>query len=115
MGKKRGAKRKVNYGKVVEFKKQHPDMPQWEIAEHFGITQCVISAILRQAGIKSVRRGRTRPLEASADEPSYWEKRLHDLGLGMERGLRINNKRIFYAEDPRKEQIGDYSVTLEAA
>jgi hypothetical protein len=41
-----------------------------------------------------------------------WELKLHNCGLGMERGSKINDKRIIYGEDPRKEENGDESVTL---
>lgn len=110
----RGRKREVQHEKVIQFALANPELKQSEVAAHFGISQKQVSRILRRAGIEGIYRGRP-PKPRSTDEQSFWEKRLHDLGLGMERGLRINNKRIFYTEDPRKESIYDHSVTLEAA
>jgi hypothetical protein len=103
---KRGRKRTICHEKVLEYAKKHPELLEIEIGQVLGISQRSVSRILRQAGIdRSVPRGRSPvPKNNETDEQFYWEKRLHDLGLGMDRGLRINCQRILYGYDPLKEK-----------
>lgn len=111
---KRGRKRIYNREEILEYALSHPDTPQRTIAAAFGTTQCRVSLILRESGISTVTR-RGRPLSQhkyQTDEQFFWEKVLHDLGLGMDRGLRIQNKRILYGYDPMLSTPSDYSATL---
>jgi hypothetical protein len=85
----------------VAYVKEHADMPLTEVGKHFGLSQGSISRIVRAAGQGRGHRG--RPLKRrhrETDEQAYWEQRLHDAGLGMDRGLRIRNKRIIYGYNP---------------
>jgi hypothetical protein len=96
-----GQKQKVNHKFIVLLAQEHPELSQAQIGERFGLSQCRVSAILRSAGQKRYKRG--RPLRKKDDESDLqfdWEKVLHAAGLGMDRGLRINNKRLIYQADP---------------
>lgn len=112
----RGRKRKVNYEEVVSFAAEHPTMTQAEIAAHFSITQSRVSHILGASGVSTPRRGGPIQMKPSMTEDQFkWEKILHDCGLGMDRGLRVHNKRILYGYDTRKESLDDGSATRIAA
>jgi hypothetical protein len=110
---KRGRKRSISHQMVLVYAKKHPDSLQSEIGAHFGISQRSVSRILQQNGQnRGLYRG--RPLErkrSQSEDEHYWEKKLHDAGLGMDRGLRLDNQRIFYGYDPAKEESGDESAT----
>ncbi|MGA9128339.1 MAG: hypothetical protein WB425_09385 [Terracidiphilus sp.] len=88
---KRGQKRAIDYDAVQSYAMANPTLTQDALAAHFGTTQSAISKALRQAGLHRVR-GR----KPKGDD---WEQRLHDAGLGMDRGLRVGNDRIFYGQD----------------
>lgn len=107
MRNKRGKKRTVNYELVVEYADAHPRARQLDIAEHFHISQSQVCQILREAGRTHRLHGGGMPLKKKpewSDEQFEWEQLLVDHHLGEDRGLRINSKRIFYGEDPRKER-----------
>lgn len=81
-------------------------MLQSEIGLHFGLTQSRISHILRAAGHSRHKHGRPVLRKPNESELQHeWEKILSKSGLGMDRGLRINNKRILYGPNP----LGDLS------
>jgi hypothetical protein len=108
----RGRKRKISYEAIVKFAKKNPTMIQADIAAKFGTTQSRISSILCESGIKGIRRGRPLAVRPSqSDEQHKWETILHDAGLGMDRGLRLNKHRILYGYDIRKESLDDGSAT----
>jgi len=88
---RRGQKRTIDYDAVHTYAMANPTLSQGAIATHFGITQSQASKIMRSAGLHRVR-GR----KPKGDD---WEQRLHDAGLGMDRGLRVGNDRIFYGQD----------------
>jgi hypothetical protein len=113
MPNKRGRKRIINYQKVVRFAKKHPDMLQKDIGKKFGLTQSQVSSVLRQAKeSRRLYRGRVPYRKENQNEDqAYWEKKLHHAGLGMDRGLRINNQRVLYGYDPAKEKKSDTSAT----
>jgi hypothetical protein len=113
MSKKKGRKRRVNHEMVVRYANAHPDMFQSAIAEHFHTTQSRVSHILREASVtRRIYRGRSPEQKSNqTDEQFYWEKVLHDAGLGMDAGLRLNNQRVLYGYDPQKETQRDESVT----
>lgn len=99
-----GKKQKVKHSVIVRYAKRHPELHQKEIGLHFGITQSRVSAILRAAGEYRQKRG--RPLvqkTTDSDLQHKWEQILHAAGLGMDRGLRINNQRIIYGPNPLGE------------
>lgn len=109
-----GQRRRVSYYRIVGFARRHPDLLQDDIGRHFGLTQSQISKILRAGGLLKGKRYVGRPLVRQSgwsDKQFEWEQRLHDLNLGMDRGARLNNQRIFYAYDPLKEANGDRSAT----
>lgn len=115
MAKRRGRRPSVNHEKLVRYARLNPSLRQADIGVHFGLSQKQVSRIMRRAGIEGVKRAPYIRKQGQTDEQFVWEKCLHDANLGMERGLRINNQRIYYAEDPRKEEIGDHSATSDAA
>jgi len=101
-----GKKQKVSHAVIVQFTKDHPEMKQSEIGQHFGLSACRISAILRSHGETRYKRGRQVKRKPNESELQHqWEKILHAAGLGMDRGLRIDNKRILYGPNP----LGDLS------
>jgi hypothetical protein len=107
-----GKRQKVSHVVIVRFAKAHPEMLQCKIGTHFGLTQSRISHILRTAGHRRHKHGRSVVRKSNESELQHeWEKILSKAGLGMDRGLRINNKRIMYGEDPLKEEARDESVT----
>jgi hypothetical protein len=111
----RGRKRRISYDAVISFAVANPTMLQAEIAIHFGTTQSRISHILCESGIRSLHRGRPlTPKPGQTEEQYKWEKLLHDSGLGMDRGLRLNKKRILYGYDVKKESPDDDSATCNA-
>jgi hypothetical protein len=115
MKKVRGRKRKVQHDAVVKYAKLHPDMFQTDIAAYFGVTQALVSMILRKAGVSGGWIG--RPLKRKSgetEEEHEWEKKLHDAGLGMERGTRINKQRVLYGYDPLKESREHESATSDS-
>src|SRR5258707_11727161 len=100
-----GKRPKVSHAIVAAYADKHPEMLQADIGRHFGLTQSRVSHILRAAGQR--RRKHGRPVERKESQSQLehdWEKVLHAAGLGMDRGLRINNIRILYGEDPEKEK-----------
>jgi len=88
---RRGQKRTIDYDAVHTYAMANPTLTQDALAAHFGTSQSAISKALCQAGLHRVR-GR----KPKGDD---WEQRLHDAGLGMDRGLRVGNDRIFYGQD----------------
>jgi hypothetical protein len=111
----RGRKRKLSYEAVIAFAAANPTMIQAEIANAFATTQSRISHILREGGIHGVHSG--RPLKqrpGQSDEEYKWEQILHDAGLGMDRGLRLQNQRILYGYDAAKAALDDSSATCNA-
>jgi len=86
-----GQKRQIDYDAVLDYAAQHPMLSQDALAAHFGTTQSSICKVLRKAGLHRVR-GR-KP------SGSYWEQKLHAEGLGMDTGLYIGGKQIFYGQD----------------
>lgn len=100
----RGAKQKVKHAIVVAFAVANERLTQSEIAKHFGLDQSRVCRILRKAGI--IREQRGRPLKqrsSQSDEQFRWEQILHDHGLGLDRGMRLNKKRILYGFNPLLE------------
>jgi hypothetical protein len=111
----RGRKRTVVYGEVIEYKRHHPAAFQGDIAEHFGLTQSQVSKILRSGGVIGVHRGNLPKRQPGMSEDQHqWEIMLHNEGLGMDRGLKLNDQRIHYGFDPRKEEESHGSATLRS-
>lgn len=109
----KGRKRRINYEMIIEFAELHPGMLQDEIASHFETTQSRVSYILCSSGKKGSHRGRPIKLRnGQTEDQFYWEKILHNYGLGLERGMRLNKKRILYGYDVKKESVEDDSATL---
>lgn len=114
-----GRPRSLNYAAIVAYVAEHPELGQAAIGKHFGITQSQVSRVLRVSGVEvdaHLRRGRSliqKP--GQTDTEHKWESILHQAGLGMERGLRLHGKRIFYGFDPLKATCNDRSATLNAA
>jgi hypothetical protein len=107
-------KRKVNHKAVVKYAQKHPEAVQVAIGKHFGITQGSVGRILRAAGQTNPHRGicrRSKPNPGESKLEFEWEQRLCGLGLGMDRGLRLNRGRILYGYDPAKEVQDDESAT----
>lgn len=103
-------KRRVDHKAVAEFKRKHPEMSQKALGKHFGLTQSQVSKILRAEGVDTNQHhggfngSHPKALKCKpgmTEEQFLWEKRLSELGLGMDRGLRINNKRILYGEQDK--------------
>ena len=113
MGKRKGRKRTIKHELVVKYALAHPTLYQSAIAKYFHTTQSRISHILREAGLnRRIYRGRPPSKKSNqTNDQYYWEKILHDLGLGMDAGLRLNNKRVLYGYDPLKESREDESIT----
>ncbi len=92
--------RKVAYEEIVTYVTEHPELTLTEIGQHFGLSQGSISRILRKVGQGRGHRGhggrRPKRKPGMTDEQALWEQKLHDAGLGVDRGLRIHNKRILY-------------------
>ena len=110
----RGRKSKLNPDAVLKFAVSNPSMRQCEIAAHFGVSQSRVSHILREGGVLALHPGRPikqRPEQTS--EQYEWEKLLHEVGLGMDRGLRLHGKRILYGYDTAKEAPSDNSATID--
>ncbi len=111
----RGRKRCVDHDAVVAYAKANPSMYQADIAAHFGTSQSRVSCILRSAGVGGIQRGRPLKRRPGQDDEQYrWEQILHEHGLGMERGGRLNNERLLYGYDPRLGRFGDSSATSNA-
>jgi hypothetical protein len=103
---------KADHSKVIKFAKEHPEMVQAEIAEHFGLTQSQISKILRVSGVSNRYRGRVRRrCNGQTSVEFEWEQRLSRLGLGMERGSRLNNRDLLYGYEPGQGVVTDHSAT----
>lgn len=110
----RGRKRTVSYEAVIEYKQHHPNVFQSVIAKHFGLTQSVVSKILRAAGISGEHRGNRPKRNLSMTDLQYqWEIILHDEGLGMDRGCKLNDQRIHYGYDPLRQEQDQESATSE--
>jgi len=108
-----GAHRKIDYEAVATFSAAHPGMPQKEIAKEFHTTQGRICAIERAAGVRRKNGGRAPKLKPGASEDRhYWEITLSRLGLGMDVGLRLNGKRIFYGFELSKAASVNKSATI---
>jgi hypothetical protein len=109
----RGRKRTVVYEQVIEFKRHHPTAFQSDIAGHFGLTQSQVSKILRSGGVIGTHRGNLPQRRPGMSEAQHqWEIILHNEGLGMDRGLKLNDQRIHYGYDLRKEEESHASATL---
>jgi hypothetical protein len=103
---------KIDHAEVVRYAKQHRELYQWQVGQHFGVPQSRISHILRKANASnSKRRGRAPKKKGKVSLVDHWEQVLHDWGLGMGRGLRLGNKRILYGYDPLLGTAADESVT----
>lgn len=107
-----GQRRKVSYKRVVTYTQRHPEARQLDIAEHFKVSQSRVSHILRTAGVSNCHRGKRNGKGLNESEQEKWEKLLQNLGLGMDRGLRLDRKRILYGYDPLKQVCQDDSVTV---
>jgi hypothetical protein len=110
-------KRKVNHKAVVKYAQKHPEAVQVAIGKHFGITQGSVGRILRAAGETNTHRGvchRSTPKNGQSKQEFAWEKKLCQLGLGMDRGMRLGRQRIFYGYDPRKQaQLAESATQIE--
>jgi len=115
----KGRPRLHNYTEIVAYVVEHPELSQAAVAKHFGSTQSQVSRILRLSGVEvdpHQRRGRNPARKLGQSELEYkWESILHQEGLGMDRGLRLNGQRIFFGFDPQKANLNDRSATLNAA
>jgi hypothetical protein len=101
----KGRNRKVSYDVVVAFATANPSFRQAEIATHFGLSQCRVSRILTNSGIRSgFKAGSSPKPKRGQSELAYeWEQRLHKEGLGMDRGLTVKGKPLLYGYDHRME------------
>lgn len=107
----KGRKRVVDYDAVIQHSKDNPSATHREIAQLFGTTAWTVGEILRQADIKGLHRGAPIKRKPGMSDDEYqWEKTLHAHGLGMDRGMKVGGKPIYYGYDPRKEKPGDASV-----
>ena len=96
---------------ILGYFSSHPTAHKSEVAAHFAISQYRLSQICGGA-VQWTRGG--RPPKARTGETGLqheWETKLHDFGLGMERGLRIHKQRILYGYDPLKQSRDDGSAT----
>jgi hypothetical protein len=110
----RGRKRSVSYEAVIEYKQHHPDVFQSVIAKHFGLTQSTVGKILRAAGISGGYRGNRPKCKPGITDLQYqWEIILHDAGLGMDRGCKLNDQRIHYGYDPLRQEEDHSSATSD--
>jgi hypothetical protein len=111
-----GQKRKRSYEAIVAYAILYPLLFQSEIAKKFHTSQARVSRILCRGGIRTPHRGgipiKHRPNQS--DEQHKWETLLHDMGLGMDRGLRVGGKRIYYGFDFTKETGDDESSTCNS-
>src|ERR1019366_116441 len=109
---RRGPKRSFVYDDVVSYARENPRLLQRQIAEHFGSSQKTISRILRAAGIGSEKgkhqKGGVIKRRGLSNLAFEWETILHQLGLGMNRGI----SRLSYGRDYLP---WDVSVTLNYA
>jgi hypothetical protein len=98
---------------VVIYTKEHPDTLQRDLALLFSLTQSRVSRIIRDAGLsKPWRSGRpNKRRDDQTNEQFKWETILHNAGLGMDRGMRINGNRIQYGYDPLLSKPEDRSIT----
>jgi len=115
----KGRPRSHNYAEIVAYASKNPELPQSAVAKQFGLTQSAVSRILRVSGIEAdphMRRGRSLLRKAGQTDMEHkWDSILHQAGLGMDRGLCLHGKRIFYGFDPLKATHNDRSATLTAA
>ena len=91
---KTNGNRKVDYAEVLAYSNTNPLIYQKDIAKKFGLAQPTVSQILRSQGKKGIHRG----WNFKKSPKNKWEQILHDYGLGMNRGLTIGGKSIFYGE-----------------
>jgi biotin operon repressor len=115
----KGRPRSHNYAEIVAYAAKNPELSQSAIAKHCGITQSMVSRILRVSGVEvdpHQRRGRSLVRKSGQTDLEHkWEAILHREGLGMDRGLRLHGQRIFFGFDPLKATFNDRSATLVAA
>jgi hypothetical protein len=115
----KGRPRSHNYAEIVAYAANNPELNQAAVAKQFGITQSMVSRILRVSGVdvdRHQRRGRSLVRKSRQTDLEYkWEQILHQAGLGMDRGLRLHGQRIFYGFDPKKATFHHRSATLKAA
>jgi hypothetical protein len=108
-------KRKVNHAAVVRYAWKHSEMSSTDIARHFQLSGRHVRAILQAAGEQSGGHAAGRPpvrKSGQTEEQLYWESLLVKANLGMDRGARIENQRIFYGFDTLKETVTNESVSL---
>jgi hypothetical protein len=93
-------RRTVDYKTLATYTLAHPEQTQGELARHFDLSQSRVSQILTHHGI---HRHRGRPPKS----PDNWEHKLHDMGLGMDRGLNVFGRPIIYGWSYR-DRVADY-------
>jgi hypothetical protein len=104
--------RKLCHEQIADYAREHVEATQKQIAEHFGISQGRVSVILREAGLPRQNGGRLPKKRAGiSDEQHKWDVILSRAGLGMDRGLRVNGKRIQYGYNAGRATEHDSSVT----
>ena len=90
--------RNANSTSVIRYALAHPSARQKDIGARFGISRFTVGRILRAAGVvgrtAQYRKGKLKRRDSQSSLQFYWEQRLHDEGLGMDRGL--NNHRLLY-------------------
>ena len=97
-------KRTLNHEEVVALMTANPTYTSEQIAKLFGAAPGYIRRIRRSAGIVAENHGGIPPKRrhGQTEEEHKWETILCRAGLGMDRGLRLGGKRVFYGHDVRR-------------
>lgn len=109
----KGRPRTLNHEEVLVFIRSNPTLTQGEIAKHFSVAQSHVCRIMHAAGMTTENHGGIPPKRrrGQTEEEHYWETLLCRAGLGMDRGLRVAGKRIFYGHSDKFLRVKTFSDT----
>ena len=96
--------RTFSHEEVLAFITANPMDTSEQIAKIFGVAPRHIRRIRQSAGIVAENHGGIPPKRrrGQTEEEHKWEMILCRAGLGMDRGLWLGGKRVFYGHDERR-------------
>jgi hypothetical protein len=107
-------RKQINQDELLQFVQENSSATHEVIAQHFSVSRWTVGETLRANGIKGIRRGAApKRQRGQSDEEYAWELRLHDFGLGMNRGSNLGGLRIYYGQEPKHEAVSDVSATRD--
>ena len=86
--------------RITDLFTRHPNLTSYQMAQVLGMTQSAVMRRLRKAGVHLPYKSKGRAPKRKPgqnDSAAFWERTLHDCGLGMGRGVAIGSHHILYS------------------